>query len=370
VFFDVRITAKGAEISASLLNGTVETPFTSAAWDGAKLTLALANYDAKIVAELKAGRLEGGYTRVVATGLAEVPFRASRKAPPTAPAPKSGASIDGSWGVEISEGKGIEKRTGVFRQKGGVVTGTFLSTTGDYGALHGTFDGERLVLSVFDGVHVYRYDAELLPDGTLAGEYRSRTNPPESWRGKRLDAATAATFLPGSFDIVKPKDPSAPYVVSFPDVDGRIVSTADARFVGKPMLVAFMGTWCPNCADEAPVLRDLYAEYLPKGLEVISLSFEYTDDVERNRRQVKRFIERFGTKHPILLAGTTTSAKTSPAIVPLEGWEGYPTTLFLDRRHRIVKIHSGFDGPATGERFTKLKRELMEAVEALLRTTS
>jgi len=270
--------------------------------------------------------------------------------------------------VEMRDGKTIEKLTGVFRQKGTAVTGTFLSTTGDYGALHGTFDGERLVLSVFDGVHVYRFDAELLPDGRLAGEYRSRMNPPVSWRGRRLDAAAAATFLPGSFDIVKPKDPSQPYVVSFPDVEGRIVSTADARFAGRPMLIAFMGTWCPNCADEAPFLRDLEEKYGPRGLEIVSLSFEYTDDVERNRRQVKRFIERFGTRSPILLAGTTRGAPASPAILPLEGWEGYPTTLFLDRRHRIVKIHSGFDGPATGERFAKLKKEIEAAVEVLLRT--
>ncbi len=370
VFFDVKIIANGSGVSASLVNGTSEIPFTSALWDGAKLTLELANYDAKIEAEVEGGRLEGGYTRVIATGLAEVPFRASRKGRPAARAPQAGASVDGSWGVEMGEGRSIEKMTGVFRQKGGAVTGTFLSTTGDYGALHGTFDGERLTLSVFDGVHVYRFDAEPLPDGTLAGEYRSRTNPPEPWRGKRLDAAAAATFLPGSFDIVKPKDPAAPYAVSFPDVDGRIVSTTDPRFSGKPMLVAFMGTWCPNCADEAPFLRDLHAKYGPKGLEVISLSFEYTDDVERNRRQVKRFIERFGTRHPILLAGTTKTARTSSAILPLEGWEGYPTTIFLDRQHRIVKIHSGFDGPATGERFTKLKKDLEDAVEALLRTTS
>jgi thiol-disulfide isomerase/thioredoxin len=369
VFFDVKVVAKGSGLSASLLNGTSEVPFTSAVWDGATLTLELAHYDAKVVAGLKGPELEGRYTRVISTGLAEVPFRASRKAP-AAPAPKGGASLDGSWGVELGDGKHLEKMTGVFRQKGGAVTGTFLSTTGDYGALHGTFDGERLVLSVFDGVHVYRFDAELLPDGALAGEYRSRMNPPVSWRGKRLDAATAAAFLPDSFDIVKPKDPSQPYVVSFPDVEGRIVSTADARFAGRPMLVAFMGTWCPNCADEAPFLRDLEEKYGPRGLEIVSLSFEYTDDVERNRRQVKRFIERFGMRHPILLAGTTRGAPASPAVIPLEGWEGYPTTLFLDRRHRIVKIQSGFDGPATGERFAKLKKQIEGAVEMLLRTTS
>ena len=369
VFFDVKVIAKGSGLSASLLNGSSEIPFTSAAWDGAKLTLELGHYDAKIVAAPKGPELEGRYTRVVATGLADVPFRASRRAP-TVPHAKGGASLDGSWGVEMGDTKNVEKLTGVFRQKGNAVTGTFLSTTGDYGALHGTFDGEGLVLSVFDGVHVYRFDAELLPDGRLAGEFRSRMNPPVSWRGRRLEAAAAATFLPGSFDIVKPKDPSLPYVVSFPDLEGRIVSTADARFNGKPMLVTFMGTWCPNCADEAPFLRHLEEKYGPRGLEILSLSFEYTDDVERSRRQVKRFIERFGTTHPILLAGTTNRAPASPAILPLEGWEGYPTTLFLDRRHRIVKIHSGFDGPATGERFAKVKKEIEDAVEMLLRTTS
>jgi len=370
VFFDLKIATKGAGLSAVLVNDRAEFAFTSASWDGTKLTLDLANYDARIVAEMKGGRLEGGYTRVVAAGLAEVPFRASRKARPLVATPKGGASLDGSWGIEMIDGKKTEKLTGVFRQKGSAVTGTFLSTTGDYGSLHGTFDGEQLVLTVFDGVHVYRFDAERLPDGTLAGEYRSRTNPPVPWRGRRLDAASHGTFLPGSFDIVKPRNPAAPYVVSFPDVEGRIVSTSDARFSGKPMLVAFMGTWCPNCADEAPFLRDLEAKYGPRGLAVVSLTFEYTDDVERNRRQVKRFVERFGTTHLILLAGTTKDAAASPATLPLEGWEGYPTTLFLDRQHRIVRIHSGFDGPATGERFTKLKKEIEGAVVALLRATN
>jgi thiol-disulfide isomerase/thioredoxin len=367
VFFDLRIATKGAKLSAALVNDRSEFAFTSAAWDGTTLALELANYDATIVARMKGGRLEGGYTRVVAAGLAEVPFRASRKPRARVAAPKTGASLGGSWGVEMFDGKKTERLTGIFRQAGSAVTGTFLSTTGDYGSLHGTFDGEQLVLTVFDGVHVYRFDAELLPDGTLAGEYRSRTNPPVPWRGRRLDAASRENFLPDAFDIVKARNPGAPYVVSFPDAEGRIVSTSDARFSGKPMLVAFMGTWCSNCADEAPFLRDLDSKYGPRGLAVVSLTFEYTDDAERNRRQVRRFAERFGTTHPILLAGTTRDAPASPATLPLEGWEGYPTTLFLDRAHRIVRIHSGFDGPATGERFTKTKKEMEAVVEALLR---
>jgi thiol-disulfide isomerase/thioredoxin len=305
----------------------------------------------------------------VVAGVAEVPFEASRTAPPLPPAPSNGKSLAGSWAFEVGTGPGkVGKLTGVFAQKGAVLTGTLLSTTGDYGALHGWFDGERLLLTVFDGVHVYRYDGELLPDGSLAGDFRSRTSPPAPWRATRLDEKAADANLPGGFEVVRPKDAESAYAFSFPDADGKIVSSSDPRFAGKPMVVTLMGTWCPNCADEAPVLGDLEARYGTKGVGFVALAFEYTDDAERNRRQVKRFAERFHVTYPVLIAGTTQTARETSAVAPLEGFAGYPTTLFLDRAHRVVKIHSGFDGPATGERHAKVKKEFEEAVKTLLGT--
>jgi thiol-disulfide isomerase/thioredoxin len=368
VYFDVRVAAgKGGKLSGAIVNAGVESPLSSVTWDGTTLVLAIASYDMTITAVRSGDALDGSYRRTVISGVAEVPFTASRTAPPLPSAPSNGKTLAGSWAVEVGGAPGkVERLTGVFAQKGAVLTGTLLSITGDYGALHGWFDGERMLLTVFDGVHVYRYDGELLPDGTLAGEYRSRTAPPVSWRASRLDAKAAASNLPGGFEIVRAKDPKERYAFSYPDAEGKVVSSSDARFAGKPMVVSFMGTWCPNCADEAPVLRDLAARYGPKGVGFVSLAFEYTDDVERNRRQVRRFKERFGVTYPVLIAGTTRTAKETAAVKPLEGFEGYPTTLFLDKAHRIVKIHSGFDGPATGDRYANAKREFEEAVAALL----
>ena len=105
VFFDVKIVAKGAGLSASLLNGASEIPFTSAAWDGAKLTLELAHYDAKIVAGAE-GRRAGRPVharhrdRSRRGAVSRVPKRRPRR-----PAPKGGASVDGSWGVEMGGAK-------------------------------------------------------------------------------------------------------------------------------------------------------------------------------------------------------------------------------------------------------------------------
>ena len=207
VLFDIRIErakGKAAGLSARLVNGAIEVPFTSADWDGKTLTLELAHYDARLVAALEGGELKGRYLRTVVSGVADVPFRASRSAPPVPAAPPPGKSAAGTWGFEVAEAPGkVERLKGTFTHSGAALSGTLVSITGDYGALHGWFDGERLVLTVFDGVHVYRYDGELLPDGSLAGEYRSRTSPPVPWRARRLGDAEAGAFLPRPSVVVR-----------------------------------------------------------------------------------------------------------------------------------------------------------------------
>jgi hypothetical protein len=82
---------------------------------------------------------------------------------------------------------------------------------------------------------------------------------------------------------------------------------------------------------------------------------------------VKRFVERHGITWPVLIAGTTANARSSQALSQVEGFEGYPTTIFLDGAHRVVGTLSGFDGPATGPRYARAKRELEDRVKALLR---
>jgi thiol-disulfide isomerase/thioredoxin len=365
VEFQIRIARNGRALAAALINGAASEPFSGASWDGTTLTLSLAHYDAKIVATRKGDGLEGTYERVAATGLVEISFAASRTVPPAPKVKKPGVSVGGTWAVEIAEPAGVTKGAGLFRQKGTTVTGTVATASGDYGPLHGTFDGEQLVLMVFNGFFVYRFDGELLPDGSLAGEFRSRKNPPSDWKAGRLSERISPEG-PSAFEGVKPRNPDSPFVFSLPDAEGKTVSSDDPRFRGKPVVVAFMGTWCPNCHDEAPVLRDLHSRYRAQGLEVVALTWEYTDDADRSGRLVRQFAERHRVTYPILFAGTTKGAATSGPRTQLDGFSGYPTTLFLDRSHRIVRVHSGFDGPATGVRFKALRKEMDETVRKLL----
>ncbi len=173
VSFSVRIVNKGDGLAATLINGASEEPFSAATWDGETLMLHLAHYDAKIVAKRKGDSLAGTYTRVGGAGIIEVPFDASRTAPPATKVKKAGVSVGGTWAVEIVEPSGVVKGTGLFRQKGTSVTGTVTTASGDYGPLHGTFDGEDLVLTVFNGFFIYRLDASSSPTGRWPGSSAS-----------------------------------------------------------------------------------------------------------------------------------------------------------------------------------------------------
>ena len=365
--FGIRVDAKGGTLSGALVNGASESRFTSVSWDGGTLTLALDHYDGRLDARRDGDRLTGTFSRATPTGKIEAPFVATRTAP-AVPRPAKGApAVVGDWGVEMGEGEKAQKLLATFRQDGGRAAGTLLGSTGDYGPMNGTWDGKALSLTVFDGVFIYRLDGTLDAAGSLSGTFRTRSGASTPWTAKRLDAASAAKWLPGGGSIVRAKDPGATVRFAYPSAPGKPVSLDDPDLAGKAVVVSILGSWCPNCHDEAPFLEELYRRYKGKGLAVVALAYEYTEDEERSFRQIARFRERHGITFPILFAGTTKKASETEPVVRLDGWKGYPTTLLLDRGHRIVKAHSGFDGPSTGkERFAAQKKELEEAVKGLL----
>ena len=44
----------------------------------------------------------------------------------------------------------------------------------------------------------------------------------------------------------------------------------------------------------------------------------------------------------------------------------YPTSIFIDKTGKVRKIHTGFNGPATGEKFTEFKEEFTTFMDKLL----
>jgi thiol-disulfide isomerase/thioredoxin len=134
------------------------------------------------------------------------------------------------------------------------------------------------------------------------------------------------------------------------DVNGQKLAKAD--FAGKVLIVDIWGTWCPPCRMEIPHFQALQRQYGERGLQVVGLNDEQTDDDDRASaaRLVRSFCRTQGVDYPC--AVITRSIKEQ---VPQYG--SFPTTLFIDHTGKVrLKLIGAYGMPV-----------LQAVVEALLK---
>lgn len=368
VAFGLEITDDGGKLSGVLVNGDERVPSSSGSFDGRRLQLVFDYYDGELNAQLRGDELTGQFTRQLRKNLLSRTLRARRSNPVKGDAQSAsaepGGDINGEWVLRVGEGENERIWRAIFRQKGSEIVGTIIPLSGDWGILTGKIERGRLSLSKFDGINAYLFKAELTPEGRLEGLINSERKAVAYKSGS--DAGAAQTRLPDPNQYMRMKNPTEPLRFSFQDADRKQVSLSDDRFKGKVVIITIGGSWCPNCHEEAVVLNDFYDRYRDQGLEIISLNYEYTGDVERDIEQLKIFIRRHNVEYPVLLAGTTDEGEIERTLPQLVNFGGYPSTIFVGRDGLVKRIHTGFEGPATGERHVRLKRELDELVRELL----
>ncbi|MEI9955428.1 MAG: hypothetical protein WDM90_03755 [Ferruginibacter sp.] len=120
--------------------------------------------------------------------------------------------------------------------------------------------------------------------------------------------------------------------------------------------------------DETAFLSDYYNKNKQRGIEVIALAYEYSTDWERSVKSLQKFQNRFNVQYTVLNTGVTVgdtlrTEKTLPELTPIKF---FPSSVILDKKGKIRKLDTGFNGPATGEHYVAYKKDFYAAVDKLL----
>jgi thiol-disulfide isomerase/thioredoxin len=200
-------------------------------------------------------------------------------------------------------------------------------------------------------------------DQIVNGKLYSGPTYVANWTANR----DAAAILPDAYSLTKLKGGETRLNFKFPDTEGELVSIDDDRFKNKVVIIQFLGSWCPNCMDETAFLSPFYKEYKNKGVEIIGLAYERYAEPDKAKKAVGNLMNRFHVDYPVLLTGSTNKpAEVLKSIPQLANFSAFPTTIIIDKKGEVRSIHTGFDGPATGQAYLDYKREFEEKINVLL----
>ena len=353
------------KFNIKIQNGSEKFSLGESFFRGDSLVIPFDLYDSEIVAFLTNSKKMNGYWIMKRDGKAifRIPLEATAGSTERYTNLKpSKINVTGNWMADFwSDENTHSPGIGMFKQVGNSVTGTFLKPSGDYRFLQGNVSGDSLFMSYFDGSYCMQIRVKV-KGKELSGNFYT------GLAGKRNLKATLdpkaslpdlkkLTYLKPGFDRIN---------FSLPDPDGNTISLQDTRFKDKVVVIELMGSWCPNCIDESRFLAPYYKKNKSKGLEVIGLSFEYSDDMKISGPKIKNFIAKIGIPYPIVLAGKPDDSTIEKVLPMLHKINGYPTTFIIDKQGKVREIHTGFSGPGTGVYYTDWIQEFDKTIQALL----
>ena len=347
-----------------LINGAERFPLKNITYRNDSVMIPVDLYDAVLEGKLTGNSLSGKFRKLNSEKPGEgIPFKAEAGESPRFPVGKEvpTLALAGTWDIEIGTADKADKTVGFFEQKESYLTGSILTNTGDYRFLEGTVNGKKFQLSAFSGNSPYLVNCELTSDSTFTGEFVTSRHS-SKMAGKRNPKAALAD--PYSFSKLKEGQTTVEF--SFPNLAHELVSLSDPKYKGKVVIISILGSWCPNCMDEAAFLAPWYKENHARGVEIIGLAFERKNDFEFAKRTLTRLKERFDVQYELLFAGLAGTESASKALPALTGIAAFPSTIFIDKKGNVRKIHTGFSGPATGKFYEEFISDFNHVIDGLL----
>ncbi|MEZ5024425.1 MAG: TlpA disulfide reductase family protein, partial [Chitinophagales bacterium] len=264
-------------------------------------------------------------------------------------------NVTGQWEVHFAEGSEQEwPAIGLFDQnENDELIGTFRTETGDYRYLSGTLNDNNFSVSTFDGANAYLFTAVVKDDGESMddGMFYSGKHYETNWiayKNKNIELSNPESLT----QLVE----NEKFEFTFPNYDFINETTFPSElYDNKVVIIQIFGSWCPNCMDETKYLSKLYKQHENDDFEIIGVAFEHSQDKAKITSRLTKYMEDLAVDYTILYGGNSTKEAASVAFPMLDQVKAFPTTLFIDKKGQVRKIHTGFDGPGTGEIYQIIK---------------
>jgi peroxiredoxin len=92
-----------------------------------------------------------------------------------------------------------------------------------------------------------------------------------------------------------------------PDFEAQTLSGGKVRladFTGRVLLLDFMASWCPNCAEALPHLKSLREKFDRAALEILSISLDGGETTDSTVKDLKRLLAAQGVSWPVAFDDT------------------------------------------------------------------
>ena len=340
-----QVPAAGTAGKGKLVTAAYETEI-DATWNAKELTIAFPLYNTQITATADAqGKLTGNWrvdSRSWGTG--QVAFHAT---PVAEPAPEArfdteqlpGEPIDLGAATTVWRTKFPESGTGklVIEQPAvGVFTATIQFSTGNTVYLAGNGRGKELRFSALVGQSPYLLALQLdAAKQALTGTWLA--GPKLAWR----ESLTAR----------RTKDFALPPAVKTEERNQAFAMPQLAKHRGKPLIVELGASWCSACKHAAVALKRIHDRHHANGLEIVTLTYEFTDDSAYNKKQAEAFKAAYSVPWEVI--PVDGDAERAAEIIPegLVGVDasGFPITLFVKPDGSIHAVHNSFPSPELTE---------------------
>lgn len=366
LYFEIQVSKDVKTTAIKVVNGEEKVLFNQPIIDGDSVHLQFSNFNSELIFKvINKTTISGRWVNHLKVNYA-IPFSATYNALGTIFPLSSNAQpalFSGKWHTLFSPDKDPFDALGVFEQKGNSASGTFLTETGDYRFLSGNVDGNTLYLSGFDGGHAYLFIGKKDENELINGQYMSGSHYQSKWTAERneqfeLNNPDSLTkFVGESHEDVS---------LSFKNLDSTPFEYPNSEFKDKVVIIQILGTWCSNCMDETVYFKELYNKYHDKGLEILTVGYENGTGFEDYSNRLKEYQKRFDLNNTIVVGGSVRENNILNDFSFLSNFTSYPTSIFIDRKGNVVRIHTGFSGPSTGKYYTDYKKETEKLIDVLI----